>query len=171
MELAAMIRDATPDDAKALILMGQAFFEEAGLPERFRALERPDIQFCPESFILSCQMLSEKGLLLVAEAGGEVVGMLGAVFAPALWNHRIGLAHECWWYVRPDKRKGIGVALLGAYEKRAAERGIALSAMVAEHGLRGDAVGRLYRAKDYVPAETVYWHRLDPAAAEQEKAA
>lgn len=165
------IRDAKPDDVKALIEMGRAFFDEAGMPERFRALGVPDLAFCPESFVLSCEMLAEKGILLVAESGGEVVGMLGAALSPALWNLRVGIAHECWWYVRPDKRKGVGVALLKAYEQKAAERGVVLSAMVAEHGLRGDAVGRLYRAKDYVPAETVYWHRLTPAAPEQQEAA
>ena len=165
-----MIRDATHEDAAVLVEMGRAFFEEAGLPERFRALGRPDIDFCPESFLRCCEALTTGGVLLVAEVGGEVVGMLGALFAPAFWNLRIGLAQECFWYVRPDKRKGIGVALLRAYQDKARERGIALSCMVAEHGLRGDAVGRLYKAKDYVPAETSFWRRLNPAAEQQEAA-
>jgi len=165
-----MIRDATPDDALALIEMGKAYFDEAGLPDRFRDLGRPDIGFCPESFIHSCEAMSQRGILLIAEAKGEPVGMLGAFLSPALWNFRVGMAQECWWYVRPDKRKGVSVALLRAYEDKAAERGILISGMIAEYGLRGDAVGRLYKAKDYVPAGTVYWRRLPPTAEQHEAA-
>lgn len=156
-----MIRDATHDDADALIEMGKAFFDEAGLPERFAALGLPDVAFCPQSFLTSCEAMgSGLGVMLVAEVDGEVVGMLGAVFAPAPWNFAVALGHEAWWYVRADRRKGAGVALMKEFEARAAARGVLISGMVAEHSLRGKTVGMLYQAKGYAPAETIYWKRL-----------
>jgi GNAT superfamily N-acetyltransferase len=155
-----MIRDATQEDADALIRLGAAFFEEAGLAERFTALDLPNIEFCPRSFLTTCEALAKSGVMLVAEHAGEVVGMLGAAFIPALWNYRVTLAQETWWYVQPDRRKGLGVALLKEFEDRATAQGVVLSAMVAELGLRGKAVGRLYEAKGYAPAESVFWKRL-----------
>lgn len=158
-----LIRDAVPDDAAALIQMGAAFFAEAGLPERFNAIGLPEITFCPESFIRSCEYMADpsRGVLLVAEEDGEVVGMLGAAFAPAPWNLRIKLSQEQWWYCRKGKRRGAGHALLREYEARATAQGVVISGMVAENGLRGDAVGQLYKAKGYAPAESVYWKRLN----------
>lgn len=149
-----MIRDATQDDAEALIRMGAAYVEEAGHLARFGA------EFCPQSFLTTCEGLARTGIMLVAEHDGEVVGMLGAAFIPVLWNYKVLQAQETWWYARPDRRKGLGVALLREFEARATAQGVVLSAMVAELGPRGDAVGRLYEAKGYAPAESVFLKRL-----------
>jgi GNAT superfamily N-acetyltransferase len=149
-----MIRDATQEDAEALIRMGAAYVEEAGHLERFGA------EFCPQSFLTTCEALAKTGILLVAEHDGEVVGMLGAAFIPVLWNYKVLQAQETWWYARPDRRKGLGVALLGEFERRATAQGVSIGGMVAELGPRGDAVGRLYAAKGYAPAESVYLKRL-----------
>jgi hypothetical protein len=153
-----MIRTATQEDAKALIEMGAAWAEEAGQVARF------GVEFCPQSFLTTCEALSRTGIMLVAEHDGAPVGMLGAAFIPVLWNYNALLAQETWWYVRPAKRKGLrkstSAALLKEYEERAAAQGVVIGGMVAELGPRGDAVGRLYQAKQYLPAETVYLKRL-----------
>lgn len=153
-----MIRDATQEDAKALIEMGAAWAEEAGQVARF------GVEFCPQSFLTTCEALSRQGIMLVAEHDGEPVGMLGAAFIPVLWNYKVLLAQETWWYVQPVKRKGlrksVSAALIREYEERAAAQGVVIGGMVAEQGPRGDAVGRLYQAKSYAPAETVYLKRL-----------
>jgi hypothetical protein len=153
-----MIRDATQDDADALVRLGAAWAEEAGMPARF------GVEFCPQSFLTTCEALARTGIMLIAEHEGKPVGMLGAAFIPVLWNYKALLAQETWWYVRPPKRKGLrasmSAALLKEYEERAAAQGVAIGGMVAELGPRGDAVGRLYAAKGYAPAESVYLKRL-----------
>lgn len=151
-----MIREAVPTDNVRLAEMGRAFFEEAGLPSR-------GVEFDPNSFLPFCGLLAEQGILLVAEQDGRVIGMLGAGVIPAYWNARVMLAQECFWYVEPAHRKGIGSRLLREMEKRAVAKGARLCAMVAEHGLRGKAVGRLYEAKGYAPAESTYWKGLAAA--------
>lgn len=148
-----VIRDATREDADALAALGAGFFREAGLPER-------GAEFDPNSFLAFCQALAQNHILLVAEDGGPPFGMLGAVVVPAFWNAKETLSQEFFWYVLPAKRKGAGAALLKEMELRATAKGAILCAMVAEHGLRGDAVGRLYRAKGFAPAESTYWKRL-----------
>jgi GNAT superfamily N-acetyltransferase len=149
-----MIRDATKEDADRLLEMGAAFFEEAGLHER-------GVTFDPASFLQFCGYLSQNGILLVADSKDGVVGMIGVGVVPAYWNNAVTLAQECFWWVAPEHRKGTGSALLWEMERRATAKGAILGAMVAEHGLRGDAVGRLYRAKGYAPAESTYWKRLN----------
>ena len=153
-----MIRDATQEDAEALVRMGAAYVAEAGLLERIGA------EFCPQSFLTTCEALSKTGLMLIAEHDGEPVGMLGAAFIPVLWNYKVLLAQETWWYVRPAKRKGLrketSEALLKAYEERASAKGVAFGGIVQELGPRRAAVGRLYEAKGYAPAESVFLKRL-----------
>jgi ribosomal protein S18 acetylase RimI-like enzyme len=149
-----MIRAATPDDMPALLKMGAAFFVEAGLPDK-------GVTFDGLTFEVFCATLGQHGLLLVAEGKQEVVGMIGVALAPAFWNAGVTLAQECFWYVDPSCRKGkFGPALLDEMQRQAAARGAILCSMVAEHGLRGDAVGQLYRRKGFAPAESTYWKRI-----------
>lgn len=157
-----MIRPAVPTDNVRLVELGEAFFVEAGLPGR-------GVTFDPRSFAATCGFLADKGILLVAESQGRVVGMLGAQLMPAYWNVEVTLCQECFWFVDKDSRKGVGSALLRELEARATDAGARFCAMVAEHGLRGDAVGRLYKAKGYAPAESVFWRPL--GAAESARAA
>jgi hypothetical protein len=153
-----MIRNATQEDAKALIEMGAAWAEEAGQPARF------GVEFCPQSFLTTCEALARTGIMLVAEHDGEPVGMLGAAFIPVLWNYKVLLAQETWWYVRPAKRKGLrkqtSEALLREYEALATAKGVSFGGIVQELGPRRAAVGRLYEAKGYAPAESVFFKRL-----------
>jgi len=153
-----MIRDATQEDAEALVRMGAAYVEEAGHLERFGA------EFCPQSFLTTCEALARTGVMIVAEHDGRVVGMLGAAFIPVLWNYKVLLAQETWFYVQPTKRKGLrketSEALLKEYEERATAQGVSFGGIVQELGPRRSAVGRLYEAKGYAPAESVYLKRL-----------
>lgn len=148
-----MIRDATQEDAQRLAEMGADFFKEAGLEDR-------GVTFDVESFLTFCGGLASVGVLLVAEKDEAVVGMIGLVVMPAYWNVNVRLAQEAFLWVDPAHRKGVGRMLLEEGEKRALAMGAVLSSMVSEHGLRGDAVGQLFRRKGYAPAETVFWKRL-----------
>jgi hypothetical protein len=153
-----MIRDATAGDAEALVRLGEDYVAEAGLTDRLAT------EFCPQSFLSTCEALARTGIMLVAEHDGVVVGMLGAAFIPILWNYKVLQAQETWFYVRPAKRKGLrketSEALLKEYEKRASAKGVQFSGIVQELGPRRVAVGRLYEAKGYAPAESVFLKRL-----------
>jgi GNAT superfamily N-acetyltransferase len=149
-----VIRPAVPDDAPALLRMGEAFFREAGYAEQF--------QFDPSSFGAALDALANAGLLLVAEKEGAVIGMAAADVAPAFWNRSVQMGREAFWFVEPAHRKGVGKNLLNQLELAAKEYGATVFDVVAEdgEGKRGPALARLYRAAGFSPAETVFRKRL-----------
>jgi GNAT superfamily N-acetyltransferase len=89
--------------------------------------------------------------------------MIGVGLMPAFWNLGVILAQECFLWVDPPYRTGLGQKLVAEAEKHALAKGAVLSSMAAEHGLRGEAVGQLFRRKGYAPAETVFWKQLRAA--------
>jgi GNAT superfamily N-acetyltransferase len=141
-----VIRPAVPDDAEALLRMGQAYHEEAGYAAQ--------VEFVPEDFGGMLDALASAGLLLVVEMDGQVVGMAAA--APAFWNRRV--LRGALWYLAPSHRKGVGRELINALECAAKSYGATVFDMVAEdgEGKRGPALARLCRAGGYSPAETVF---------------
>ena len=65
-------------------------------------------------------------LLLVAEVGGKLVGVVGGVSGPHLVNDAFMVGSELLWWVDPAYRKsGAGLALLDAIEGRAQDLGLA----------------------------------------------
>lgn len=148
-----MIREATRADADRIAEMGEAFFKEAGLEER-------GVSFDVESFLTFCGGLAHAGILLVVEKDGRAVAMIGMAILPAYWNVNVRLAQEAFLWVDPPYRKGLGRKLVEEAEKRALAMGAVLISMAAEHGLRGEAVGQLFRRTGFAPAETVFWKRL-----------
>lgn len=147
-----MIRPAVPDDAPAIIEMGRAFFAEAGWADK--------AAFCPESFAQTLGRLAEHGILLVVEKGGEVVGMAAALFSPAYWNEKVLIGQELFWYCKPLHRKGVGTELLKQLESAAKARNVQFFGMVAEHGLRHEALAQVYKRAGYFPAEHTFCKAL-----------
>lgn len=154
-----MIRKAVPKDIFRLADMGRAFFSEAGFAEKL-AGEGRQLEFDLESFAHTVAALIEHGVLLVAEKGGEVVGMAGAGLAPAWWNRNVLTAQELFWYIEPAHRFGLGKKLMDALEAAVADLGVVLFSMSAEEGLRSEALNRLYRQRGYFPTERLFWKQL-----------
>jgi GNAT superfamily N-acetyltransferase len=147
-----MIRDAVPDDAPELVEMGRAFFAEAGWADK--------AEFCPESFALTLERLSEAGILLVFEKDGKPVGMAGALYSPAYWNEKVLIGQELFWYCEPPHRKGAGAELLRHLESAAKARNVQFFGMVAEHGLRHEALAQVYKRAGYSVAEHTFCKAL-----------
>lgn len=143
-----MIRPAAPPDAPILIEMGLEFFREAGWSDK--------ATFCPRSFLATLERLADHNILLVVEKNGEVVGMAGAVIAPAYWNENMLIGQELFWYCKPAHRKGAGAELLEKLESAAKARNVHLFGMMAEHGLRHEALGRLYKKAGFAPVEHTF---------------
>lgn len=152
-----MIRRATPDDIRALIEMGQAFFVETGWNEK--------ADFDVESFAHTCGALMDYGVLLVAVEKDAVVGMAGAGLAQAWWNRNVLTGQEVFWYVQPAYRKGHGRRLMAGLEAVVKSLGVQLFSMSAEMGLRGQALGRLFRQQGYFPSEMLFWKHLQGSGA------
>ena len=90
-----------------MLRIGHQYYEESGY-QRYAPL---DENSCRELVSLMLQA----GIVFVAEQGCELVGMIGAVLAPFMFNSAINTASEVLFFV--DKRatgNGVGGRLLDA---------------------------------------------------------
>lgn len=118
-----IVRRAVMEDVDSIVEMSRAFYATTSYAG-----------FTPmsdESAGLLAEMLIETGVMLVAEKDGAVVGMVGLIVAPFMFNAAVLTAHEIVWYVRPEEvGKGAGAALLAAIEPACRERGVVAIQMV-----------------------------------------
>lgn len=149
-----MIRPANEMDIPALLRMGHYFFDEA--------MWGDITEYDPGSMERTLHHLidSASGILLVAEVGGVVVGMAGALLYPHYFNTDSLTGQELFWWVDPVHRKGVGAALLDALENAAKAAGAVSFTMVSVSYLRSDALDRVYRRRGYRPAERTYIKRF-----------
>lgn len=117
------IRRATEADADRCVAMGGHFYATAYYAET--------IPYDPASGRVIFDYLLTQGILLVAEAEGAIVGMVGLVVAPFIFNTAHRSAHEVMWWVEPGRRaSGAGLALLRAIEPAAREAGVVMIQMM-----------------------------------------
>lgn len=153
-----MIRDAVPADIPDIVRLGRAFFEESGWQERLAGI--PDSDFCPETFAETATALGKNFVLLVYEKNGAVVGMIGVPYAPAIFNKKLLIAGEIFWYVDASYRKGAGAELLRQLESALRARNVKLLGMVSEHGLRHEALAQVYKRAGFTLAEYTFYKAL-----------
>lgn len=153
-----MIRPAEPRDIPRIVEMGRAFFEESGWGERLAGIEHGE--FCPETFEETARALGERFVLLVYERDGQVVGMIGVPFAPAMFNKKLLIGGEIFWYVDASHRKGAGAELLKQLESALRARNVKLLSMVSEHGLRHEALAQVYKRAGFTIAEHTFYKAL-----------
>lgn len=118
-----MIRKAKESDLRRIVEMSEKFYPYT-----------PYIQlapFNPTAAGALANVLIEQGIMLVAEDEGEVVGMVGLILVPFLFEpERLG-AYEVIWWVEPEyQTKGVGKALLDAIDPAAKQRGVDFIHMV-----------------------------------------
>lgn len=104
--------------------------------------------------------LVERGVLLVAERNGRLVGMASAALSPHPFNRDVLIAQELFWYVLPAHRVGCGAALLDALEAAVRDEGAALFVMVCVEGQRERALTRAYRRRGFAPVERTFIKRV-----------
>ena len=158
------IRAATLADVPALVAMGRRFRAETA----YRDLLAESV---PQLTAMATRLVEgPASVVLVAEGGagdrdadaaaGALVGMIGLVVFP----HHLSaerIAGEVMWWVDPAAR-GVGIALLTAAERWAAEAGAEAIHLIAP----ADAEARLeplYTRRGYQPFERAYQRRVTPA--------
>ncbi len=111
------VRDANPFDIPALLDMLRAYRSQTPLP--FLA-EVDDAVYVTR---LLTELMAGRGVVLVADNGDGVVGMLMAQIAPSMWSPKHLMMTEMAYWVNPESRgSSAGYRLLSAY----AEHGQAL---------------------------------------------
>lgn len=146
---ATTIRPATEDDVPQLVELLGAFVAASGYG-RLAAYD-------PATGAATCRglILSDRGVVLVAERAGCIVGAVGGVAAPAHWNAAFLAAGEVFLWVLPDCRDGAGRRLLAGLRRWAADAGV--GALFLNRLISGDArVDDLYCRAGAVPVELLY---------------
>ena len=118
-----MIRQATRDDIDAITAMAAKFYETTEYNAHF--------PFDRESVERLCGLLMDQGVLLVATMDEKLVGMIGLIVAPFMFNHDFLSANEVVWWVDPAVQGlGVGSGLLQFAERHCRERGAKTMQMV-----------------------------------------
>ena len=142
------IRHLHPDELAAIEPIARDFFVEAKYPGKF-AFDTFANFWGP--------MLSQGyGEIYVAERAGKVVGLVGGIFSPSLFNGELTLLFH-FWFVRPEHRgSNLGIRLFETLEGQVKIRGA--SAALAGHILtiNGDGFKAFFEKKGYALREMVY---------------
>jgi len=145
-----MIRAATSTDLRRIVEMSEQFYAET----KYHHFAK----FDPLSVAVLAETLIDYGVLLLYELDGAVVGMVGLVLTPFLFNSsRIG-AYEIVWWVEPEAQGlGVGRALLEAVEPACREKSadLALIQMVHLNNSPPQAA-RMYEHLGYQHSESSY---------------
>ncbi|GAB2493142.1 GNAT family N-acetyltransferase [Pseudoxanthomonas sangjuensis] len=142
------IRQATRDDVPAIVAMSEKFYANTVFAEWF--------EFNPETVADIAATLASGHVMLLAEQGGRVVGMVGLWVLPFVFNTRHCAAYEVVWWVNPDAQgSGVGKALLDAIEPACKERGAEVIHMVHMANSPPQAAA-LYERLGYAHSESAY---------------
>lgn len=142
-----MIRKATQDDLRAIVDMSDRFYHYTS----YWTLSK--IPFSPEHVAMIATGLMEGGVMNVAEVDGKVVGMIGMIFVPFLFNPNYMTAGEIIWWVEPEYwKQGIGEALLESVEEPCREAKITHMNMI-DISSSSEWAEKVYRKHGYLLTE------------------
>ncbi len=139
------IREATLADVPEIVRMSAAFYPTTHYAD-----------WCPmdEASVAGLATgLIENDVFFVAEQDGELVGMVGLIFAPFLFNRDCLYATEIVWWVAPAVRgTSVAARLLQVIEQPCRDRGATRIQMVHMPNSPPQAAA-LYERKGYLRSE------------------
>lgn len=143
-----IVRNATESDIPAIVWMSDCFYDTtsyAGFAD-----------FDPDAAEHLARVMIDTGVMLLAEADGKPVGMVGLIVAPFMFNAAHKTAHEVVWWVNDDQRgTGAGIALLRAIEPACRAQGCTAIQMVHLSNSPPHA-SLLYERLGYVHSESSF---------------
>lgn len=114
-----MIRVATQEDLRRIVEMSEKFYPHTSY------WIRSQIPFDPIAVATLASGMIDNGVFHVAEHDGNVIGMIGLVVHPFIFNPEYIVAGEIIWWVEPEYwNKGVGAQLLFSIEAPAHELGV-----------------------------------------------
>lgn len=118
-----MIRQATVADIPAIVEMSRLFYATTEY-SKWADFDQGTVERL-------AQNLAENHVLLVADEGEGLKGMVGLFVAPFMFNNAETAAYEVVWWVNPDAQGGgVGKALLAAIEPACKAKGCSAIQMV-----------------------------------------
>lgn len=147
------VRKASINDIPAVLAMAERFYETTEFPARLR------FPFDPATVERLAAGLVDH-VLLVADDGEALRGMVGLFVLPFMFNANHTSAHEIVWWVDPAAQgAGVGKALLAAIEPACKAKGAEAIYMVHLASSPPQAAA-IYERHGFVPTESSYVKRL-----------
>lgn len=147
------IRQATLADVPAIVGMSERFYETTEFPARLR------FPFDPATVERLASGLVDH-VLLVADDGEQLRGMVGLFVLPFMFNAAHASAHEIVWWVDPDAQgAGVGKALLAAIEPACRDKGAEAIYMV-HLATSPPQAAAIYERCGYALTESSYVKRI-----------
>jgi len=151
--MSATIRKALEKDLTTLTEMGRIFFMEAAWGD---VCEWDDLAAYESLFNM---IEADNSIILVAEQGEKIIGMVGAVLFPLWFNPAVKMGQEFFMYVKPEYRGGVGMKLMEALESAAKDEGVHGFAMLSVENL--PSLDKFYLRQGYRPSEKTFIKRLN----------
>lgn len=145
------IRHAAPEDLGAIHDMGARFHAGTCYADL--------IPVCLDSFLSTVTNLATapRGVVLVAESNGQVIGMAAAFANPHWFNARHLAGQELFWWVEPEHRGSrAGPLLATGLEAWATGAGCKTFSMASTANLKPESLARLYARRGYVPQDIYF---------------
>jgi len=105
-----MIREITSKDIPVLLVYGKHFW-------KLTPYVSAGIEYNEDAVRELLQELAEEHYLRVAEEDGKIIGFVGAMIVPMIFNPKVSVATEVFFFVHPDFRGATGSALMDQLEK------------------------------------------------------
>ncbi len=146
-----MIRQATKADISEMVANGKEFAD-------YFPVKRP---YNEDLFCKILDILIDKGIVLVDETEGHLVGAAIGTLQPVWYSPESKSAALLAWVVKPNHRRGmVGIRLLKAFEQKAAEMG-ADAVVLGDYQVDGDFhLDKLIRRMGYKIVERAHYKEV-----------
>ncbi len=93
--------------------------------------------------------------ILVAEYEGSIVGGIGMIYSPCIWNLKVSIAEELFWWVSKDAPLSTALRLLRHVNSKEAARGCKFMVFKSLTS-SPETLDKVYRRMGLRPTETSY---------------
>jgi len=144
-----IIRKAELKDIDAVVELTKDFFEES-ISDYGLTLDDITIRETISNYI--------KNLVgIVAEDEGKVIGVIGGMLLPSIFNKNQLIGQETVWYVQKNYRNGsVGLKLIKSFEDECKSRGTDLIIMGLMGNLNTEILDKYYKKRNYKLLEREY---------------
>lgn len=137
-----IIRKGVLEDIEEVLGLIEEFYEES--------LKGYGLSFSCETLRNTINNFIVNQIGLVAEKDGKIIGCIGGIVVPSIFDNKEKIAQEAIWYVKKEERKGaVGIRLLKEFEKECILRGAKFISMIYEENLLAEELKNFYEKSGY----------------------
>lgn len=147
-----IVRPGEEGDTPRLVQLGRHFYEQT-------AYQR--VPYSESGAAGWFKMMRDHGLLFVAQAGSDVIGVIGGISSPFIVNPAHGVGMEMLMWVEPEHRSsGVAMQMMDAVEDAARDLGLTYWSMMSLEAVQPEAAAALYNKRGYKLAEHTFVKEL-----------